>query len=306
MNKVVVIGCGKVGMAYIYALVNQLTPVDEVIMIDIDHEKLEGERLDLCHTLQFSSNHIEVKVGDYKDCKDATLIVITAGIPQSSHDRLDDLKQNNKFYQEILKKINASGFQGILLIASNPLDVMTYLAYHYSNLPANRVLGTGTSLDTSRLSYAISEKLGISPKSVSAYVIGEHGNSQFVAWSQASIAQQKIDRFLTKKEQTALEDATRNAAYEIIKRKGATYYGIAMALLRITNAILKDEEVILPVSNYDEKNDVYVSTPCILNKSGVKSRIYMELSKEEEAKLANSIKIIQDAIQSVLPKKKGS
>ena len=303
MNKVVVIGCGKVGMAYIYALVNQLTLVDEVVMIDIDQEKLEGERLDLCHTLQFSNNHIEVKVGDYKDCTDAKMIVITAGIPQSSKDRLSDLKQNNEFYKEILFKINQTGFHGILLIASNPLDVMTYLAYHYSNLPANQVLGTGTSLDSSRLSYSIAEKLGINPKSVNAYVIGEHGNSQFVAWSKASIAQQKIDRFLTKEEQKELEEKTRNAAYEIIKRKGATYYGIAMALLRITNAILKDEEIILPVSNYDRENDVYISTPCILNKNGIKDRIFMDLTKEEK-KLKNSIQIIKKAIQSVLPKEK--
>lgn len=303
MNKIVVIGCGKVGMTYIYALVNQMNNVDQIIMIDIDKEKLEGERLDLCHTLQFTQNNIEVKVGDYEDCNDAKIIVITAGIPQSSQDRLNDLQANDIFYKDILSKINQTKFNGILLIASNPLDVMTYLAYRYSHLKPNQVLGTGTSLDSARLSYYIAEKLNISPKSIHAYVIGEHGGSQFVAWSKANIAQQDIDRFLTKKEQEELEQKTRNAAYEIIQRKGATYYGISMALQRITNAILKDEEIILPVSNYDKENDVYISTPCIIGKDGIKERIFMDLTKEEEKKLTGSIEIIKKAIQSVYHKK---
>ncbi len=299
MNKIVVIGCGKVGMTYIYALVNQMNNVDEIVMIDIDKEKLEGERLDLCHTLQFTQNNITVKVGDYEDCNDAKIIVITAGIPQSSNDRLKDLKANNVFYQEIMEKINKTNFDGILLIASNPLDVMTYLAYRYSTLPPNQVLGTGTSLDSARLSYYIAEELGISPKSIHAYVLGEHGASQFVAWSKANIAQQDINRFLTDKQKEELEEKTRNAAYEIIKRKGSTYYGIAMALQRITNAILKDEEIILPVSNYDRDNDVYISTPCIIGKNGIKNRIFMELEKKEEEKLSHSIAVIKNAIQSV-------
>ena len=302
-NKIVVIGCGKVGMTYIYALVNQMNNVDEIIMIDIDKEKLEGERLDLCHTLQFTPNNITVKVGDYSDCNDAKIIVITAGIPQSENDRLKDLEANNVFYQDILAKINETGFNGILLIASNPLDVMTYLAYRYSNLPANQVIGTGTSLDSARLSYYMAESLGVSPKSIHAYVLGEHGASQFVAWSKANIAQQDINRFVSEEQKQALEEKTRNAAYEIIKRKGATYYGISMALQRITNAILKDEEIILPVSNYDKENDVYISTPCILGKNGVKERIYMDLTKEEEAKLTHSINVIKEAIQSVYKEK---
>ncbi len=303
MNKVVVIGCGKVGMTYIYALINQMNNVDQIIMIDVDKEKLEGERLDLCHTLQFAPNNILVKVGDYNDCNDAAIIVITAGIPQSSNDRLDDLEKNNVIYKNILTEINKTNFNGILLIASNPLDVMTYLAYHYSKLKPHQVLGTGTSLDSARLSYYIAEKLEVSPKSIHAYVLGEHGASQFVAWSKANIAQQNMSRFLDEKEKQELEEKTKNAAYEIIKRKGSTYYGIAMALQRITNAILKDEEIILPVSNYDQENDVYISTPCILGKNGVKERIFMDLDKQEEEKLTHSISIIKNAIQSVTNKK---
>lgn len=304
MNKIVVIGCGKVGMTYIYALVNQVNPVDEIVMIDIDKEKLEGERLDLCHTLAYSPNNIRVKVGDYEDCNDATMIVITAGIPQSANDRLTDLKQNNVFFKEIIGKIKTTNFDGILLITSNPLDVMSYLSYRYSNLPANKVIGTGTSLDSARLAYYIAEKLDISPKSINAYVIGEHGSSQFVAWSNANIAGQDMNRFLTQEDQQVLEEKTRNAAYEIIKRKGATYYGIAMAMVRITNAILKDEEIVLPISNYDEVNDVYISTPCIIGKDGIKERIFMQLTPLEEEKLTNSIRIIKEAILSVYPQEK--
>ena len=299
MNKVVVIGCGKVGMTYIFALVNGENSVSEIVMLDTDINKLEGEKMDLCHTLNYVPNNIKLKVGDYSDLDDADIVCITAGPTQSANDRLEDLEKASKIYKNIFKEINKTKFNGILLIASNPLDVMSYYAYKLSNLPSKHVIGSGTSLDTSRLGYMISEKLNINPKSIHAYVIGEHGNSQLVMWSSANIANQNIDKFLTKEEMKKLEEDVKNAAFEIIKRKGATYYGIAMSLIRITNAILGDEEIVIPVSNYDEENDVYISTTCVIGRDGIKQRIYMDLNEEEKEKLQKSINIVKKAINSL-------
>lgn len=299
MNKVVVIGCGNVGMAYIFALVNGNNNVSEIVMIDKDTEKIEGEKMDLCHTLNYISSSIKLKVGDYSDLDDADIVCITAGPSQSNDNRLKDLEKANVIYKDIFDKIKKTKFDGILLIASNPLDVMSYLAYKYSGLPSSKVIGSGTSLDTSRLKYMMSEKLDINPKSIHAYVIGEHGDSQFAFWSAANIAGEGITKFLTEEDMLKLESDTRCAAYEIGSRKGSTYYGISMALVRITNVILNDEDAIIPVSNYDETNDVYVSTPCVIGRNGIKQRIYLNLTKGEEEKLQNSIDIIRCAIDSL-------
>jgi len=192
-----------------------------------------------------------------------------------------------------------SGFNGIFLIATNPLDVMTYLTYKYSGLPSSRVIGTGTSLDTARLQLMIGKKLCINPKNIQAYVIGEHGDSEFIPWSNANISLQNIKEFFSEQELNELEDDVRNAAYEIINKKGATYYGIGMALVRITNAILGNENTIISLSVYDQENDVYIGMPAIVNSTGATRRIRLELTKIEEEKLTNSIKIIKENINHV-------
>lgn len=299
MHKVVVIGCGKVGMTYIFALGSGSNNISEIVMIDKDNDKLEGEKMDLCHTLNYASSNIKLKVGDYKDLDDADIVCITAGPSQSKNDRLEDLGKTKKIYQDIFDKINQTKFNGILLIASNPLDVMSYYAYKLSNLPSKHIIGSGTSLDTARLVYMISEKLNINPKSIHAYVIGEHGNSQVVMWSSANIANQNIDKFLTKEDMYELERKVKQAAFEIIKRKEATYYGISMALVKITNAILGDEEIVIPVSNYDSENDVYISTTCVIGRGGIVQRIYMDLNEEEKEKLQKSIDTLKKAINSL-------
>lgn len=298
-NRIVVIGCGNVGMSYIYALVNQVSPVDEIVLIDQNISRVEGEAMDLNHSLSYSPNTVQIRLGDYSDCKDAAIVCITAGISQTLGSRLDDLDQNIKIFQSILGQVKWSGFSGIFLIASNPLDVMTYYTYRYMEYPSSKVIGTGTSLDTSRLVYLISNKLNVSPKSIEAYVIGEHGDTQFVPWSNASIALQGMDQFLTSEEESGLEKEVRDAAYEIVKRKGATYYGIGMSLARITIAILKDEKLVLPVSNYDQENDIYISTPCVIGRSGIERRIYMQLSSSEEEKLVQSIQVLKEAIANI-------
>ena len=284
-NKVVIIGCGNVGMSYAYALLNQKTYVNELVLIDVNTKKVEGEVMDLNHCLAYSPSKITIKLGDYKDCKDAKIVVISAGANQNvGETRMDLIHKNSKIFNSIVTNVMSSGFNGIFLVATNPLDIMTYLTYKYSNLPTNKVLGTGTTLDTARLRYLMSEKIGISPTSIEAFVIGEHGDSEFIPWSNVSIALKGIDEYLSEEEKNKLEVDVRNSAYEIINRKGATYYGIGMCLVRITEAILGDENLVLSVSAYDKENNIYISTPAIINKDGVKDKIYIPLTDEEKEK----------------------
>lgn len=299
-NKVVVIGCGNVGMSYAYALLNQRTNVGELVLIDLDEERVEGEVMDLNHCLAFAPSQINIKAGSYEDCKDAKLVVIAAGANQNPGEtRMDLINKNSAIFKNIVTSVTKSGFDGIFLVATNPLDVMTYLTWKYSKFPSSKVLGSGTSLDTSRLRYLIGSKIGVSPKNIHAYVVGEHGDSEFVPWSNANVGLQNIKKFLNEEELEGICDEVKNAAYEIINKKGATYYGIGMCLVRITNAILGDENAIITVSSYDEDNDIYIGIPSILNKDGVKSRIYINLTDDEKNKLQSSVDIIKKAIENI-------
>lgn len=299
-NKVVIIGCGNVGMSYAYALLNQRTYVNELALIDLNQERVLGEVMDLNHCLAFAPSKIKIKVGDYQDCSDAAIVVIAAGANQNPGEtRMDLIYKNSKIFKELVKKVVDSGFHGVFLVATNPLDVMTYLTYHYSGFDPARVIGSGTSLDTARLRYLISEKIEVSPKNIHAYVIGEHGDSEFVPWSNATVGLQSIENFISKAEMDSVANEVKNAAYEIIKRKGATYYGIGMCLVRITNAILGDENTIITVSTYDKNNDVYVGLPTVLNRNGADKKIYIPLNSQETAYLQKSIDLIKDAISSV-------
>lgn len=300
MNKIVLIGCGNVGMAYAYALVNQKVYVDELVLIDINKDKCEGEAMDLNHCMAYSPSKIKVRVGDYTDCKDAKIVVIAAGANQNPGEtRMDLIDKNSKIFKTIISDVVSNGFNGIFVVATNPLDVMTYITLKYSNFPTNKVIGSGTTLDTSRLRYLLSDKLGVCPKNIEAYVIGEHGDSEFIPWSNVNIAYKKISDYLVQEELDKIEDEVRNAAYEIINRKGATAYGIGMCLVRITNAIIEDKKIILPVSSWDNNNKICISTPAIVGKNGVDDKIYIPLSNEEQLKLTNSINIIKDAINHV-------
>ena len=296
-NKIVLIGCGNVGMSYAYALLNQRTNVNELVLIDINKEKVDGEVMDLNHCLAFAPSKIDIKSGNYSDCHDATIVVIAAGANQNpGESRMDLINKNSSIFKLIVNEVVASGFDGIFLVATNPLDVMTYLTWKYSGFDSSKVIGTGTSLDTARLRYLVGDKLGISPKNIHAYVIGEHGDSEFVPWSSVRVATQDINNFLEITEKDRIESDVKNAAYEIIDKKGATYYGIGMCLVMITNAILSDENRVITVSNYDQKNDIYIGTPAVVNKSGVKQNVYMELTDLEKKKLQNSVDIIKKAI----------
>ena len=298
MNKVVLVGCGNVGMAYAYALVNQKVYVDELVLIDINKDKCLGEAMDLNHCMAYSPSKIKVRVGDYPDCSDAKIVVIAAGANQAPGEtRMDLIDKNSKIFFSIINPIMASGFDGIIVVATNPLDVMTYLTLKYSRLPANKVIGSGTTLDTSRLRFILSERTGVNPKNIEAYVIGEHGDSEFIPWSNVNIAYKKISDILRTSELEEIENEVRTSAYTIIDKKGATAYGIGMCLVMITNAILENKNIILPVSSWDEENEVCISTPAIVGSNGVKEKIFMPLNEEETIKLINSIKVIKRAIE---------
>lgn len=300
MNKVVIIGCGNVGMSYAYALLNQRTAVSELALIDLNQERIEGEVMDLNHCLAFAPSKINIKVGTYQDCKDASIVCIAAGANQNPGEtRMDLITKNSKIFKNIIDQVMENGFQGIFLVATNPLDVMTYLTWKYSGLPTSQIIGSGTSLDTSRLRYLVGERLNINPKNIHAYVIGEHGDSEFVPWSNANIGLQNIHRFLDSETLENIRVQVKDAAYEIINRKGATYYGIGMCLVRITNAILGDENSIITVSSYDEKNDIYIGLPTIINRKGAAGKIAVELNEEETEKMQNCVNIIKEAIETL-------
>lgn len=299
-NKVVIVGCGNVGMSYAYALLNQRTNVNELILIDLNKDRALGEAMDLNHCLAFAPSKIDIRCGDYTDCSDAKIVVIAAGANQNKGEsRMDLIYKNSKIFKSIVGDVVKSGFKGIFLVATNPLDVMTYLTWKYSGFDYHRVLGSGTSLDTSRLRYLIGDKLGIGPKNIHAYVIGEHGDSEFVPWSNATVGLQNVGKFLSVEEKQEIADEVKNAAYKIIERKGATYYGIGMCLVSITNAILGDENRIITVSTYDKENAVFIGLPTIVNKRGAKGRVFVDLTEEESLQLQHSIDVIKEALEKI-------
>ena len=299
-NKVVIIGCGNVGMSYAYALINQKTNVQELVLVDLNQERIEGEAMDLNHCLAFAPTNMKIKAGSYADTKDAKVVMIAAGANQNPGEtRMDLINKNSKIFKGIVESCTSNGFNGIFLVATNPLDVMTYLTYKYSGFDTNRVIGSGTCLDTARLCYMIGSRLNINPKDVNAYVMGEHGDSEFVPWSNATIGLNNISEYLNQEELDKIAEDVKNAAYEIINKKGATYYGIGVSLVNITNAILNDESSILTVSSYDKENGVFIGGPTILNSDGVVKRLFVNLNEEETIKMQKSVDVIKEAIDKI-------
>ena len=302
-RKVVLVGTGFVGMSMAYAMLNR-GGVDELVLIDIEKDKTIGEEMDLSHGLPFAPQKMIIKAGDYKECKDAQVVVITAGIPQKpGQSRLELAQTNTKIMKQITESIMASGFNGIIIVASNPVDLMTYVVSKVSGLPKNQVFGSGTVLDTARLRYLMADYLKVSSKNVHAYIMGEHGDSSFVPWDHAYLGCKKI-KDIMKDNKHPMEDLKKihqgviNAAYEIIDKKKATYYGIGMALSRIVKAVLENENAILTVSTYLKdgdygQDDIYIGVPAVINNQGVRELLYLELNEEEQSKLDNSCKIIK-------------
>lgn len=300
MSKVVIVGCGNVGMSYAFSLVTTKNKVDELVLIDINETKAQGEALDLAHAATYNSNHIIVKNGNYNDCDNADIVCICAGRNQDvGETRRDLINKNYEVFKSIIEKINCTKFKGIYLIATNPLDVMTYITYKLSKFPAKKVIGSGTVLDTARLRGLICNELNINPKNIHAYVIGEHGDSEFVPWSNAIIGLNKATKYLTEDQRSRILYNVRTSAYDIINKKGNTCYGIGMCLTNITNAILENSNEIMTISTYDKENDIYIGLPAILNKNGVKEILKLELSINEQYRLQDSIDCIKDTINQI-------
>ena len=299
-NKVVIIGCGNVGMSYAYSLLNQKTSVNELVLIDLNKEKTEGEAMDLNHGLPYSPSKIDIRVGDYEDCHDAKIIMIAAGRNQDvGETRMDLIDKNKIVFKDIISKVIETGFNGYFIIATNPVDIMTYITYKYSGFPKERVIGTGTTLDSARLRYEIGNKLNINPKNIHAYVIGEHGDTEMIPWSKATLGLDDLNNFLTDDEKDYFEDKVKNMAYEIIKRKGNTSYGIGMAVTRITNAILSNENAILTISSYDEENDLFIGYPTIINNNGAVKRLSIPMNSEEKIKYNHSVETLKKVIDGI-------
>ncbi len=309
-NKVVIVGTGFVGMSYAYALVNQGT-VEELVLIDINKDKAEGEAMDLNHGLAFGPRKMNIYAGDYNDCNDATIVVITAGVNQKEGEtRIQLLSRNAIIIKSVVKNIMTSGFNGILIVASNPVDILAYVAWKESGLNSSKVIGSGTALDTARLRYEISSYINIDSRNIHAYILGEHGDSEFVCWSNSNVGVKPLNAVINSMDEINFDDLdhiylkVRNAANEIIKRKKATYYGIGMALVRITAAILNNENRIMPISVlnngvYNTVNDIYIGLPAVLNKDGVHHIVWLDLNKEEKEKLDISANILRNNLNSI-------
>jgi len=297
-NKVVIVGTGAVGSSYAYALMNQGVS-DEIVLVDLNENKAKGDVMDLDHGIVYAPNAINIKFGSYEECKDAALVVICAGAAQKPGEtRLDLVKKNVNIYESIVKQIMASGFNGIFLVATNPVDILAYATWKFSGLPKERVIGSGTILDSARFRYILGEEFDTAPTSVHGYIIGEHGDSQLPVWSSANISGTPVAPKLSEERKGEIAVQVRNAAYKIIESKGATYYGIAMGLARITRAILRNENVVLPVGalleGENDHSDVFIGIPSVINRKGIKKVVELELTDEEKAKFANSVNTLKD------------
>lgn len=309
-RKVMLIGCGMVGMSYAYALLNQ-NIVDELVLVDVNKEKAIGEAMDLNHGLAFASSSMKIYAGDYSDAKDTDLIVIAAGVNQKpGESRIDLLSRNTAVFKSIIDPVVEAGFNGIFLIATNPVDIMSEITLKLSGFSPDKVIGSGTTLDSARLRYLVGEKLKVDPRNIHAYVIGEHGESEFVPWSQAHVSTVSLDELKAKHpersedlDMSEIEAEVRNSAQKIIAAKKATYYGIGMALVRITKAIFSDENSILTISSlvdgpYGIKG-AYLGLPCIVGREGRVKLLELDLTEEEQKKLERSAAVIKEAFSSV-------
>ena len=308
-RKAAIIGCGFVGSASAFALMESGL-FSELVLIDADRNRAEGEALDISHGLPFSKP-MQIYAGGYEDIGDAAVVIVTAGAGQKPGEtRLDLVKKNVAIFKSIIPQIAKYNQSGILLIVANPVDILTYVAKQLSGFPDNRVFGSGTVLDTARLKYLLGEHLGVDSRSIHAFIIGEHGDSEIAAWSSANVSGVPLHKFCEMRGHFDHEKATKeiaegvkNSAYEIIEKKRATYYGIAMSVKRICEAIVRDEKSILPVSSIQNTEDikgVALSMPAIVGKNGVENLVPIELDADEKAALKQSADTLKAVLDDVL------
>ena len=295
-----IIGTGNVGASIAYSLINQRTAVNELVLVDINTEDAEGEAMDLRDALAVAPSYMKIKSGSYSDARGCDIIAITAGANQKPGEtRLDLLKKNASIFRPMIKEIMQNGFRGIFLVITNPMDVLTYLTWRYSGLPSDHILGSGTVLDSARLRLHLSEKLNIHPKSIHAFQIAEHGDSEFALWSKANVSGQPLTALLSKNALATIESETRNEVYDIIAKKGATHYGIGVCATHIIQCILNDERRALPISSYDDVNNVFIGFPTIVGRRGVIRRLDIDLTEEEGVKYQKSVNTIKSAIKEL-------
>ena len=298
-NKVSIIGCGRVGMTTAYAILLQGV-VNELVLFNRTLDKIKGEELDLEHGMTFLDHAQITATNDYADLAESDVIIYTAGASQKPGEtRLDLVEKNVAILQKTLPQIINYAPDAILLFVANPVDILTYKAYLMANWPKGRIFGSGTTLDTSRFRFHLSEFIHVNPHSINAYILGEHGDSSFPAISSASVGGQPLvsfPNFSAEKAMTAYQK-TKNAAYKIIEAKGSTYYGIASVTTRLVEAILRDEKTIFPVSvplhHYYEQNGVALSVPSVVGRGGVEEIIEIKLSWEEKQKLEKSVETLK-------------
>lgn len=309
IRKAAVVGCGFVGAATAFALM-QSGLFSELVLIDSDKEKAEGEALDISHGMPFAKP-MDIYAGDYDDITDANLVIVTAGAGQKPGEtRLDLVKNNVAIFKKIIPEISKRNFGGILLIVANPVDILTYAAVKISGLPESRVFGSGTVLDTARLKYILGEHLGVDSRSVHAFILGEHGDSEIASWSSVNVSGVPLDDFCEmrghhdhQKGMHDIAEGVKNSAYEIIKKKKATYYGIAMSVRRICEAIILNQKSILPVSHMQHGafgiDDVAISMPAIIGKDGIEAEVPIRLNETEQAALVKSSNALKAVIESI-------
>lgn len=305
-RKAAIVGCGDVGASIAFSLIHRAI-FSELVLIDVDRAKAEGEAMDLRDGIPYAGA-MDIYAGDYRDAEDSQLMIVTAGAVQKPGEtRLELIGRNMKILQSVIGQICSTAFSGILLIVANPVDVLTYEAHGLSGFPASRVFGSGTVLDTARLKHQLSRYLGVDSRNIHAFIIGEHGDSELAVWSSANVSGIDLDRFLTlrgyaphdKALQTMYENV-RDSAYEIIARKGSTYYGIALAVARIAECIVRDEKAVLPVSTVlggeYGLSSLALSVPAIVGKGGVEAILEIPLDETERRALRESAAQLREVI----------
>ncbi len=309
MSKISIIGAGAVGAASAFAL-SQESWVNELVLIDINQEKAKGEALDIMHGMPLTQN-IKVKSGDYPESKDSDIVVITVGVPEVvGESRLIPLQKNTEILESIIPQILKYSPDTILLVVSNPVDLLTYVSYNVANIPNERVIGLGTMLDTSRLRYLLSRDFNVSADNIQSFVVGEHGDSQVILWSKTKIAGLSIEEYaeinnikLSEDYFTKLEDEVRQTAFDVWEMKGPNAYCVALAIADVARAIIRDEDLILPVSSLTtlegSDEELYISLPSVINAKGNTKTIHMPMNEQEKEKFESSKTLLKELANQI-------
>lgn len=308
-RKIMLVGTGFVGMSFAYSLLSE-RGIDELVLVDVNADKAQGEQMDLSDGLLYANTKMKITAGDYTDAADTNIVVLTAGAAQRpGQSRLDLVKVNANITKGVCEELKKNNFDGLLVVANNPVDIMTYVAWKTSGLPKNHVIGSGTVLDTARLRHALSERLGFADSNIHAYIMGEHGDSSFVPWIHSYIGAKNLLEYLDENdidlsELQEIYISVRDKAYEIIEKKKATYYGIGLSLKRLVSCILNNERAILPVSSYQNgeygREGYFIGTPSVVGSNGVEQIIKLPLNENDQNRFNNSFDTLKKTIEENL------